>query len=283
MANKRDSSSQKRQRVNRAQRDALAARTSAASTPRPSRQPPKAVRRTGGEAKERRVDADTPSDATKTGKGATAGARPKRERRPRLGDSPVDLDTLEGSWFKKVVTVPGGAQVLVGFGITVVTAVFLSQQKLFSAAGTPGSVKKPKLTRTLFDVIGTPKGLLVLGVPVVVALFALLATLRPWRRRAWTGSALVFGALVLIGGALFFNFIFSAGLIAFALFRASKVEGRPPPLFASRRKRGEPVGAEDSDDFEAEDADPDDDFEDADGDDGDDPDEQFDKKRFGRS
>jgi hypothetical protein len=239
VANKRESSNQKRQRANRAQREALAARTEAASTPRPSRQPPKAVRRTGGEVKERRVDANTPAAAAKGSKQATSGgARPKRERRPRLGDSPVDLETLEGSWFKKVMQVPGGSQVLMGFGITAVTAVFLSQAKLFAQANTPKNVKKPKLTRTLFDVVGTPQGLLLLAIPIVLAGFALLVTLRPWRRRAWTGAALAFALLVLVGGALYFNFIFSGGFLAYALFRASKVEGPAESLFAGRRRRG---------------------------------------------
>jgi hypothetical protein len=246
VANKRESSNQKRQRANRAQREALAARTEAASTPRPSRQPPKAVRRTSGEVKERRVDANTPAAAAKGAKDAKSGAnRSKRERRPRLGDTPVDVETLEGSWFKKVMQVPGGAQVLMGFGITVVTAVFLSQAKLFARAGTAKNVKKPKLTRTLFDVVGTPQGLLLLAIPILLAGFALFVSLRPWRRRAWTGAALAFAALVLVGGALYFNFIFSGGFLAYALFRATRVEGPAEPLFAGRRKRARQVDGPD--------------------------------------
>ena len=81
MANNRDSSKQKRARQNRAQREAREARAKAASVP--------------AEERKAKYASSTPTDAAPTKKGRGAD-RPRPERKPRLGDLPVDLETLDG-------------------------------------------------------------------------------------------------------------------------------------------------------------------------------------------
>lgn len=233
MATKRESSSQKRQRANRAQREALSARSTAAGTPRPSRQPPVAARRTGGEVKAARTAAEATGGSVAAGKTGGGGVRPKRERRPRLGDAPVDIATLEGSWIRRVMQVPGGSQVLMGFALSLLSTVFLATARSVPKAGTPKGAKHPELV-TIIDRFGLPQGLLILAIPSLIAGIAVAGSLRARRRRIWLGSAVALAIVVLFGASFY---LFSVGLIGYGIFRASKVEGPGDPLVGYRRRR----------------------------------------------
>lgn len=237
MAANRDAN-QKRQRANRAQRETLAARTTAASTPRPSRQPPVAARRTGGEVKAPAARAIDDSASRPTG-------RAKRVRPPRPGDTPVDPATLEGSFYRKVLQVPGGSQAFMAFLLAAMAVVFSVALAAFvhtvPRRGTPAKARGAPGVDTALGRYG-----LAVLVPLVlilaVATYGLLSSLRPYRRRAWLGAAVVIGVLVFFGQVLF---VFVAGMFAYATMRASKVEGPGESVLGSlRRRRGADRGAE---------------------------------------
>src|SRR5690606_1431398 len=120
VANKRDTSKQKRARQNRAQREALKVRTEVASAP------PEARR---SKASPTAVSAPGSSDGDKAAPKRGGFFSPKGDRPPRPGDVPVDIETLEGSWFTKRVKVPGGRQVLTGLALTVILSGLLAFQK----------------------------------------------------------------------------------------------------------------------------------------------------------
>ncbi|MGI8754282.1 MAG: hypothetical protein ACR2MB_00120 [Acidimicrobiales bacterium] len=236
MATNRDAN-QKRQRANRAQREALAARTTAASTPRPSRQPP-VSRRTGGEVK---APATRPTEENAS---RTSG-RTRRARPPRPGDTPVDVATLEGSFYRKVLQVPGGSQAFMAFLLAATAVVFSIALAAFvhtvPRRGTPAKARGAPGVETGLGRYGISV-LVPLVLILAVATYGLISSLRPYRRRAWLGAAVVIGVLVILGQVLF---VFVAGMFAYATLRASKIEGPGEPLLGSlRRRRGADPGAE---------------------------------------
>ena len=226
MANKRDTSKQKRARQNRSQRDALKARKQAASAP------PEA-RRTKASA------AAVSAPGTKKANGAAKrggffspkGDRPPRP--PRPGDLPVDIDTLEGSWFTKRVMVPGGRQVLTGLALTVVLSGMLAFQK-FRPRGAPSDAPN---TESLWDLLGVA-AVPVLLIPILAMGVASQFTLSPRRRGIWIAMSVVMSFEILIG---FSMYLFSVGFLMYGVWRAAKVEG---PVPGSRSARAAERAAE---------------------------------------
>ena len=245
MANKRDSSRQKRARENRAQRAALAARTTGAPPVRPSRVAPATADRL-------KKTAETKGTSSGSGRGtgsaddAKGRKKPRRERPPRPGDRPVDLATLEGSWISKIMKVPGGTQVLFAGVMAIVATGLMTFTKVFVAAADVDD-KDAKATQTVFEAKTLPVALALVVLPLAITAFAIVSSLRPYRRRVWLGAAIVLGALSL---ALLQLYLIVAGFLAYALFRAAKVEGPSEPLvrslFAGRRGRrsADETGAE---------------------------------------
>lgn len=234
MANNRDSSKQKRARQNRAQREAREARAKAASVP--------------AEERKAKYASSTPTDAAPTKKGRGAD-RPRPERKPRLGDLPVDLETLEGSWYKKRMTVPGGRQVLTGTVLTVVITVLTVITKYPDPDAT-GAAKK-KATESFFDIYGTA-GIPLLLVPLIAMGIAAYFILSPNRRRIWTGCSFVAAIAAVVLGI---PYIFPVGFLVYAVMRANKIEGPSPTSRAGRelaaqRAAGDQGGAEDPDEDE---------------------------------
>lgn len=207
MANKRDSSKQKRARQNRAQRAALEARTKAASEPRSSyvTQPP------GSNPKATTPAADT---GEAKAKGGLFGG-PRQPRAPRPGDLPVDIDTLEGSWWAKRLMVPGGRQVLTGGVLTVVLTVMMAFTK-----SPPRGQPKAKATETIFELWGW-WAIPILLAPIVVMAVAAQMTLSPHRRRIWIAGTFILAIQFLIAPA----YLFPAGFLTYAVWRSSKIEG----------------------------------------------------------
>jgi hypothetical protein len=230
-----DSSKQKRARANKAQREALAARTQAAATPRPSRVAPAAGGATAAATTRRASKVSRPPQPE--GEQKTAGrasARPARPLRP--GDTPVDVDSLEGSFYVKVMQVPGGRQVLtaaftavLGFIGSVLTLFFLHQQEY-------GLSKKAAKTAP-FETAIHRDGPLVL-IPAVLGLVAAAVALRfalhPNRRWIWLGTAIFSVFLVVFMQQTLF--IFSAGMLGYAVMRSSKVEGPNESIFGRGRR-----------------------------------------------
>lgn len=220
MANNRDTSKQKRARQNRAQREALQARTKAAS-----------------EAPEVRRSKATAAPAAKGGKGAKGAApakvAPVRPLRP--GDTPVDLETLEGSFFSKRMAVPGGRQVLWGALLTVVMTVIMVVMYRYPVAAPKGSKVKIKTSDmpTLFEKFGSG-AFLILAIPLVIAAIAVVFTLSPRRRRIWQICAYVLALCLLLRADVYLNYLVVVGFYIYALWRASKIEGRAPNSFAAR-------------------------------------------------
>lgn len=228
MANKRDASRQKRARSNRAQREALEARRKAASTPKTER-PVSAT--SGGSA---RAGAQVEAGGTKATGGRQAGSA---GRVARLGQVPVDPETLEGSWLRRVAQVPGGLQVVMAATLVLVLTVMSAVMHTIPPDGAP---KGAAGTRTLFDVYGFG-ALLILGPPVILVGNALLFSLHARRRRMWTMSAILLGGFSLLAP----QFLFPAGFLGYAVLRARQVEDgrtRPP-----RRRRGTAAGSGDAD------------------------------------
>lgn len=145
--------------------------------------------------------------------------------------------------------VPGGSQVLMGFALTLLATFFLATAKISPKEGTPKNAKNPEFVRTIFDVFGVTKGLLLLAVPVVIAGVAVAASLRRERRRVWFGSAVALALLVVGARATFY--VFPAGLIGYGVYRAYKVEGPSQSSFGSRRRRAATASADERDDVAA--------------------------------
>lgn len=212
MANNRDSSKQKRARQNRAQREAREARAKAAAVP--------------AEERKAKYASATSADA---GEGRKAKAdRPRRERPVRPGDVPVDLDTLEGSWFSKRMHVPGGRQMLFGFAMTVIISVLA----VLGSYADPDATGKNKNDAVLsfserFGAIGY-----VLVVAVLLASgIAAWATLSPNRRRIWIACSIV----AALGSVyLGFTYLISVGFLVYGIMRAQKIEGPVPGSRAAR-------------------------------------------------
>ncbi len=232
VANKRDTSAQRRARENRARRQALEARTKGAPPARPSRVAPA----TAEKLKRSAASTSTSTGSSGSGPANGSGGKPRRERPPRPGDRPVDLDTLEGSWFSKVMKVPGGIQVLfaavmavVATGLMSFTAVFVAEADIDDRDATA--------TQTVFEAKSLPVALALVGIPLVITAVALASTLRPQRRRVWLVSAIILGALSL---ALLQLYLIVAGFLAYGVFRAARVEGPNEPLLGSLFGRRRP-------------------------------------------
>lgn len=223
MANKRDTSKQKRARQNRAQRAALENRTAKANEPkRPSRTAP---------TKSTSSRASAPSRTTPAASGGEEPkgffARARADRGPRPGDVPVDIDQLEGGWFTQRIQVPGGRQVLTGAILTLVVTFMTAFAKFLPEDGESGD----PLTETIFDLFGT-WAYVALTVPCLVYVAAAQLTLSPHRRRIWIGGSFAI-TLIALSGAPFIIYLFPAGFLVYAVWKANRVEG-------SSRRRSEP-------------------------------------------
>ncbi|HRW37271.1 MAG: hypothetical protein KDB04_04815 [Acidimicrobiales bacterium] len=214
MANKRDTSKQKRARENRAQRDALKARTEAAAT--------------APEQRRTRASAG-PVEAPKS-KAGRAAERSARTRPVRPGDVPVDVESLEGNFLTKRNQVPGGRQVLYSFALTVIIAVLLATQKY----ATPEELdrnEKATPTHSIFEAYGARAWVFLL-VPIVVVAVAVAYSLHPKRRTVWIGSAVAL-AIVALLTTMTLHLLVIAFLI-YGISRASKIEGPAPGSRAAR-------------------------------------------------
>lgn len=157
-------------------------------------------------------------------------SRPRaRGASQRPGMVPVDIETLEGSWLRKVVTVPGGMQVLMALVLAVVMAVMSSMTNAFPAEGAPDD---SELVRTLFDVYGA-QALMFLAPPVLIAGNAAIYSLHARRRRIWIFSAVAMAIFSLFGP----QFLFPAGFLGYAVLRAKKVEDGPSAADLQRAAR----------------------------------------------
>ena len=223
MANQRDASKQKRARQNRAEREARVARAKAAQTPKEQR----AAAATGSPS--------SPSRSTPGAKSAKAKASPKSKRdaksarsagaQGRLGQVPVDIDTLQGGFLRKVAQVPGGMQVIMSTVLVLVLTVMNSLVHTMIAKDAP---KGAPATQTFFDVYGT-RAILLLAPPVILVGNAFIFSLHPRRRRMWTVSAVLLGAFSLVIP----QFLFPAGFLGYAVLRSRRVEEPRSPRVKS--------------------------------------------------
>jgi len=212
VANNRDSSKQKRARQNRAQREAREARAKAASTP--------------AEERKAKYASATSSDA---GDGRKAKAeRPRRERPIRPGDVPVDIETLEGSWFSKRMQVPGGRQMLFGFAMTVIVSVLA----VLGSYADPDASGKDKNDAVLsFSERFGVTGYVLVAAVLLASGVAAWATLSANRRRIWIACSIV----AALGSVyLGFTYLISVGFLVYGIMRAQKVEGPVPGSRAAR-------------------------------------------------
>jgi len=205
-------SKQKRAKQNRAQREARQARAQAASVPAEERKAKYASSTSSAPASEKKAKAE----------------RAPRERPKRLGDTPVDLETLEGGWYKKRIAVPGGRQVLTGTVLTVIITALTVFNKYPDPDAT-GDAKK-KLTHTFTEYYGSIAIPMVI-LPLIAMAIATYFILSPARRRIWTICAFV-AAL----GAVVFGlpYAFPVGFLIYAIMKANKIEGPVPGSRASR-------------------------------------------------
>lgn len=240
MANKRESSSQRRQRENRARRAALEARTKGAPPARPSRVAPSTAEKLkarSAEAGSSKAGAATgPSDdAEKT----TKNGKPRRQRPARPGDKPVDVAALEGSWYARIVQVPGGTQAAFA-GLMALVATGLTSFTTTVISDADKGRKNAKPTQTIFEAYPLTTALPLVVIPLVIALAAVWYSFHPQRRRIWFVATIALAAIALVAAQYY---LFVSGFFAYACFRAAKVEGPNPSLFAGRRKRAEAAAA----------------------------------------
>jgi hypothetical protein len=228
VANKRETSSQRRARENRRRREALQARTQTAATPRPSRAAPA---KPAGKASSTRTTDAKDTGATK----ARGGGRERIDRADRPGNSPVDVTTLEGGFYSRITHVPGGLQVLLAFAMSVLVTGMMIIQKSFVAAG---AKKDAKPTQNVFEAYGTAGGLARIGPPLLLTIVALASAFRPRRRTVWNACLLLMGVVVIGGGAVGFFYLIPLGALGYASWKASKVEGPAPSLFGRNRAAG---------------------------------------------
>ena len=224
MANNRDSSKQKRARQNRAQRDALQARTTAASEPVETRKAKYAS-----------------SGPSQSGSGRpTKKERPERpERPPRPGDVPVDIEALEGNWYSKRMTVPGGRFVMMGALLTLILTVLTLLSPI--PIRKEDQVKGGPTTQSIFDILHAVTIPVVL-IPLIASLVASWFILSPHRRRIWIGCAVV----ATIGVSLLgFQYIFPVGFLVYGVMRSNKIEG-PSPRSRAGRAAAAAAAADDS-------------------------------------
>lgn len=210
MADKRESSRQQRARANRARREALAARTKAASTPREARVPVPPARTAPAARRPERGD-----DATATDR----PARSERPRAARLGSTPVDPATMEGSWLRRLVHLPGGLQVLTASLVVVAITVM---QVFVKAVPPEGAPRNADPTRTLFEAYGA-RALVILAPPVVMVALALGYAMHPRRRRAWIVAAFSLLMVGVVLGSL--PYLMAGGFLGYGAIRSRQVEG----------------------------------------------------------
>lgn len=221
MADKR-ASAQKRAKQNRNQRAALEARTKGEAPKRPSRVAPSTADKLASKSR------DTDENGSGSTSSSGSGDKPRRQRPPRPGDVPVDLETLQGSWFQKVRQVPGGSQVIQAGIMTVVCSAMLIFMKMFPSDAEQAKADlikdyKPKADSTLVQAVGGPRAALYIGLPLLAAALALTWCLRPQRRRVWMVAAMVV-ALFSVGTGMLL-YIVVAGFLGFAVYKAYRVEG----------------------------------------------------------
>jgi len=204
-------SKQKRARQNRAQREAREARAKAAAIPAEERK----AKYASGTTSETSSKKERPE-------------RVRRERPVRLGDTPVDLDTLEGSWYRKRVAVPGGRQVLTGMVLTIIITAMTVFVKYPDPDAKTEAAKK-KLDHTFGEVWG-PKGYLLIAIPFLAMAVACWAITSPNRRRIWNICAFVAAVGIIFG----IPYAFPVGFLVYAGMRANKIEGPVPGSRAAR-------------------------------------------------
>ena len=76
---------------------------------------------------------------------------------------------------------------------------------------------------------------MILAIPLVIAAIAVAFTLSPRRRRVWQICAYVMGLCLFLRADVYLNYLVVVGFYVYALWRASKVEGRLPNSFAARQ------------------------------------------------
>ena len=213
MANKRDTSKQKRARQNRAQRAAREARSAKANEPsRPSRTAPSRTTSSRG-------GGSSTSSATSTEEPKGFFARSRAQQGTRPGDVPVDIETLEGGWFTKRVQVPGGRQVLTGALLTIIVTFMTAINTGFRTE--PGVEDSP--TGSVFDLYG-PWAAVPMGLAVVAYLMASQLVISRHRRRMWLVASFAVFAVAL-SAPPFLIYLLPAGYLLYAVWRARKIEG----------------------------------------------------------
>ncbi|MCU1353426.1 MAG: hypothetical protein JWM05_2635 [Acidimicrobiales bacterium] len=149
MADKRDSSSQRRAKENRAAREALAARREGAARKGED----------GGDAAEE----TRPTRRTRAQAAPVRGARPRRsDREPNetaangagAKPAPTPVEELTGSWFSKINRVPGGRAVMLSLVLSIVAAIIV----LFVPRQIPLERWEPRLKGYTIESCANPKG-----------------------------------------------------------------------------------------------------------------------------
>lgn len=227
MANKRDTAQQKRARQNRAQREALAARTQGAPK-RPSRVAPSTAEKLATKAAA--GPTSTAEDGSEASKGS--GSKPRKVRPVRPGDVAVDVDALQGSWRQKVTHVPGGTQVLMAGVMTVLVIGLVSFMPSYVSEAAQKASDKPKPDQTIFEAYGVGPALVVLAIAVAAVGVALAMALKPARRRVWVISAVTVAAITFVGQVSFFLVV--AALLGFGAYKSARVENGGVSMFRRR-------------------------------------------------
>lgn len=222
MAKQNENSRQQRARRNRAQREALKARKAAAASPRAQRVPAA-------------VEKSASTKSAKSGQAPRPTAR-QALAQGRLGQVPVDIDTLEGSFLGKVIRVPGGMQMLMA---TVLVLVLTVMGVVMNTLPEEGAEQGAAATRTLVDAYGAG-AILFLAPPVILVGNALIFGLHARRRRMWTISAVMLGAFSI----LMLQYVFPAGFLGYAALRSKRIE--EGPRLARRTDPDDVEGAEDA-------------------------------------
>lgn len=207
MPTKQPSGRQQRARANKAHREALAARTKAASTPREERVT--APSRT----------APVGAKSAKVGDGDPADGKPASKRPARLGSTPIDPADLDGGWLKRMVQLPGGLQALSAASIVFLISAMSVVLKAVPPEGAPNDAKP---TRTLFEAYG-PKAFVFILPPVLMAALALAYGQHVRRRRAWLVAAFSLVTFGVFMGSL--PYLLAGGFLGYGAFRSRQVEG----------------------------------------------------------
>ncbi len=211
MANRAsETSRQRRARENRARRAALEARKKAAATPREERVQAAAPKAEASTRRERRTEAS---------EGRKGGNFRETLAQGRLGQVPVDPATLEGRFLGKVVRVPGGMQVVMA---SVLVLVLTLMGAFMDTMPEEGAEVGSEPVRTIFEAYGAG-ALLFLAPPLILVGNALFFSLHVKRRRMWMISAVMLGVFSI----LMPQFLFPAGFLGYAAFRAKRIEDGP--------------------------------------------------------